>query len=81
MAQAISARRSGNGPSAANEKKPSRWRWNVVALIVGLLFLAPFFWLILTAFQKFGGLDLTGGGGFTFSNFTGLFGKTAIKKV
>ena len=47
----------------------------MVALIVGLLFLAPFFWLILTAFEKFGGLDLTGGGGFTFSNFTGLFGK------
>jgi multiple sugar transport system permease protein len=80
MAQAISARRSGNGPSAANEKKPSRWRWNVVALIVGLLFLAPFFWLILTAFEKFGGLDLTGGGGFTFSNFTGLFGNTAAAK-
>ena len=80
MAQAISARRSGTGPSPANEKKPSRWRWNVVALIVGLLFLAPFFWLILTAFEKFGGLDLTGGGGFTFSNFTGLFGKTAAAK-
>lgn len=77
MAQAISARRSENGPSAAEEKKPSRWRWNVVALIVGLLFLAPFFWLVLTAFEKFGGLDLTGGGGYTFSNFTGLFGKTA----
>ena len=62
------------------EKKPSRWRWNVVALIVGLLFLAPFFWLVLTAFERYGGLNLTGGGGFTFSNFSSLFGKTAAAK-
>ena len=80
MAQAISSRRNAPGPSSAEEKKPSHWRWNVVALIVGLLFLAPFFWLVLTAFEKLGGLDLTGGGGFTFSNFTGLFGNTPAAK-
>jgi multiple sugar transport system permease protein len=83
MAQAISVRRNeprpGSSGSAA-EKKPARWRWNVVALLVGLLFLVPFFWLILTAFERYGGLNLTGGGGFTFSNFSSLFGKTAASQ-
>ena len=83
MAQAISVRRSEPRPGGSGhsvEKKPSRWRWNVFALIVGLLFLAPFFWLVLTAFERYGGLNLTGGGGYTFSNFTGLFGNTAAAK-
>ena len=84
MAQAISVRRSEPRPGGSGhsvEKKPSRWRWNVFALIVGLLFLAPFFWLVLTAFERYGGLNLTGGGGYTFSNFTGLFGKTAAARA
>jgi multiple sugar transport system permease protein len=80
MAQAISARRNERPAASAEEKKPARWRWNVVALIVGLLFLAPFFWLILTAFQRYGGLNLTGGGGFTFGNFSSLFGKTTASQ-
>jgi len=88
MAQAIGIgrdephpRAAGPGPRSSGEKKPSRWRWNVFALIVGLLFLAPFFWLVLTAFERYGGLNLTGGGGYTFSNFSGLFGKTAAAKA
>ena len=81
MAQAISARRNEPRPSSSEEKKPAKWRWNVVALLVGLLFLVPFFWLILTAFQRYGGLSLTGGGGFTFSNFSSLFGKTAASQA
>ena len=41
--------------------------------LVGVLFLVPFLWLVVVAFQRHGSLELAGGGGFTFSNFTGLF--------
>ena len=68
-------------PAGSVAKRRASVRWNVLAAIIGLLFLAPFFWLILTAFERYGGLNLTGGGGFTVRNFTGLFGKTAAAKA
>jgi multiple sugar transport system permease protein len=50
---------------------------NLVAAAIGVLFLIPFVWLVLTAFERYGGLDLTAGGGLTFGNFTNLFKSTA----
>jgi multiple sugar transport system permease protein len=80
MAQAVTLRRRGRRPDPLG-KKPISWKWNAIALFIGLLFLIPFFWLILTAFERYGGLDLTGGGGFTLQNFTGLFGNTATAQA
>jgi multiple sugar transport system permease protein len=40
---------------------------------VGAIFLVPFIWLVVVAFQKNGSLQLAGGGGFTLSHFADLF--------
>ncbi len=65
--------------SRSSPRRSARGRapWNLVALAVGVLFFIPFIWLILTAFERYGGLDLTAGGGLTFTNFTNLFRSTA----
>lgn len=81
MAQAITLRRSGRRRPEAIGKKATPWKWNVLALLIGLLFLTPFVWLFLTAFERYGGLNLSGGGGFTLQNFTGLFGNTAAAQA
>lgn len=57
-------------------RRNERRVWQSVALFVGVLFLVPFVWLILTAFVRYGGLDLSTKGGLTGSNFSGLFGST-----
>ena len=41
----------------------------LVMTLIGLLFLVPFAWLVLVAFQAHGTLQLTGGGSFTLRNF------------
>lgn len=48
--------------------------WNAVAFMIGVLFLVPFVWLIVTAFVRYGGLNLSVAGGFTAGNFSRLFG-------
>jgi multiple sugar transport system permease protein len=40
---------------------------------VGAIFLLPFVWLAVVAFQRHGSLELSGGGGFTLSHFSDLF--------
>lgn len=40
---------------------------------VGAIFLLPFVWLFVVAFQRNGSLQLGGGGGFTLSHFMSLF--------
>jgi multiple sugar transport system permease protein len=62
------------GELSAGRRRTSSW--NLVAIGVGILFLLPFAWLVLTAFERYGGLDLSTGGGLTFSNFTQLFRNT-----
>jgi len=41
--------------------------------VVGAVFLLPFVWLFVVAFQRNGSLELGGGGGFTPSHFMDLF--------
>ncbi|HUZ65977.1 MAG TPA: carbohydrate ABC transporter permease [Acetobacteraceae bacterium] len=59
-------------------RRHERAIWHAVALLAGALFFIPFIWLILTAFVRYGGLDLGFAGGLTFGNFTGLFHGSAI---
>ena len=63
--------------AARSRRRRRRGPWNLVAAAIGVIFLIPFVWLVLTAFERYGGLDLTTGGGLTFSNFTNLFRSTA----
>jgi multiple sugar transport system permease protein len=46
---------------------------SVAMTIIGAVFLIPFIWLVVVAFQKNGSLEITGGGGFTISHFSSLF--------
>jgi multiple sugar transport system permease protein len=62
-------------------KKSAPAKWNAIALLAGILFLVPFVWLIITAFERYGGLALGGGGGFTLKNFGTLFGNTAASQA
>jgi multiple sugar transport system permease protein len=39
-------------------------------ILIGVLFLVPFAWLVASAFERHGTLQLTAGGGFTLSHFT-----------
>jgi multiple sugar transport system permease protein len=55
--------------------------WRCLALLVAVLFLIPFIWLVLTAFVRYGGLDLTTTGGFTVRNFTTLFQNNAASQA
>ena len=57
------------GPSAVRNLS------TMAITLVGILFLVPFLWLVVVAFQPHGSLELAGGGGFTLSNFTSLFSK------
>lgn len=66
--------------ASAMTAKSSPRMWNLVAVLVAVLFLIPFIWLIITPFEKYGGLNLTTGGGFTLRNFTGLFGNTTASQ-
>jgi multiple sugar transport system permease protein len=56
----------------ANKRK-AHWGWNLLALVVGILFLVPFVWLVVTALTNNGTLSLSLAGGLTTSNFTSLF--------
>lgn len=55
--------------------------WRIIAIAVGVLFLVPFIWLVLTAFVRYGGLSLATTGGLTFSNFTDLFKNSATTQT
>jgi multiple sugar transport system permease protein len=70
------ASRSGPRPGIRAHKRRGT-PWNLVGIAIGVLFLIPFVWLVLTAFERYGGLDLTAGGGLTAGNFTNLFKSTA----
>lgn len=70
------ASRSGPRPGTRAHKRRGT-PWNLVGIAIGVLFLIPFVWLVLTAFERYGGLDLTAGGGLTAGNFTNLFKSTA----
>jgi ABC-type spermidine/putrescine transport system permease subunit II len=37
--------------------------------LIGAVFLVPFIWLVVVAFQAHGSLQISGGGGFTLSHF------------
>jgi multiple sugar transport system permease protein len=81
VAQTVELRAESGRASKRKHKAPVAGRrpgapWNLVAVGVGILFLLPFAWLVLTAFEKYGGLDLSTGGGLTFSNFSDLFRNT-----
>jgi multiple sugar transport system permease protein len=54
-------------------KRKAHWGWNVLAIVVGLLFLVPFIWLVVTALTNNGTLGLSLSGGLTAGNFTSLF--------
>jgi multiple sugar transport system permease protein len=41
----------------------------VIVSLIGILFLVPFLWLVVVAFQAHGTLELSGGGAFTLGNF------------
>ncbi|MGD0082436.1 MAG: carbohydrate ABC transporter permease [Acidimicrobiales bacterium] len=42
---------------------------SVVMSLIGAVFLVPFIWLVVVAFQAHGSLQISGGGGFTLSHF------------
>ena len=50
----------------------ARWQRRlpaVVMIVIGVLFLVPFAWLVASAFERHGTLQLTAGGGFTVGHF------------
>jgi multiple sugar transport system permease protein len=51
---------------------------SVAMLFVGLVFLVPFIWLVVVAFQAHGTLDLAGGGGFTLSHFSAVLHQSSF---
>jgi len=42
---------------------------SIAMSLIGVVFLVPFVWLVVVAFQAHGSLQLSGGGGFTLSHF------------
>lgn len=59
----------------------SRVGWNAFAALVGLLFLVPFVWLVVTAFVNNGGLDISFNHGFTVANFAQLLSSAQAATV
>jgi multiple sugar transport system permease protein len=58
----------------AAPKRKAPWAWNLLAVVVGIIFLVPFIWLVVTALTKNGTLAVSFSGGLTTTNFTSLFG-------
>jgi multiple sugar transport system permease protein len=50
-------------------------------LAVGVLFLVPFIWLVVTAFTKNGTLAVSFSGGLTTGNFSGLFAANSASEA
>src|SRR5580658_4770404 len=61
----------------AAPKRKAPWEWNLLAIVVGVIFLVPFIWLVVTALTKNGTLAVSFSGGLTTTNFTGLFGSNS----
>jgi multiple sugar transport system permease protein len=79
---AVDRRRQGRFPAARRALHGrERLAWQSLAILVGILFLVPFVWLVLTAFVRYGGLDLSTTGGFTTSNFSDLFKNNATAQA
>ncbi len=52
---------------------------SAVMSLIGIIFLVPFVWLVVVAFQAHGSLQIRGGGGFTLSHFaTVLHGSSFV---
>jgi multiple sugar transport system permease protein len=43
-----------------------------IMIVIGFLFLVPFAWLVIVAFQSHGTLQISGGGSFTLANFANV---------
>jgi multiple sugar transport system permease protein len=67
------ARLTSRRPALSAPRRASPRGWNMLALVVGVLFLVPFIWLVITAFTKNGTLAVSFTGGLTGSNFSSLF--------
>ncbi|HTT91102.1 MAG TPA: carbohydrate ABC transporter permease [Acidimicrobiales bacterium] len=76
--QEAGARQRRRGP-ATSRKAP--WGWNLLAIVVGILFLVPFVWLVLTAFTNNGTLGVSLSGGLTASNFSSLFASNSASEA
>lgn len=59
--------------ASAKKERQRRRIWNAVAIVIGLLFLVPFIWLVLTAFAKEGTLGISFKNGLTLNNFSTVF--------
>jgi multiple sugar transport system permease protein len=75
--------RARRAPAAARRstRRASPRGWNILALAVGVLFLVPFIWLIITAFTKNGTLAVSFSGGLTTGNFSGLFAANSASEA
>jgi multiple sugar transport system permease protein len=86
MAQTIAISgdtRARRAPAAARHstRSASPRGWNILALAVGVLFLVPFIWLVVTAFTKNGTLAVSFSGGLTTGNFSGLFAANSASEA
>jgi len=52
-----------------NTETTTRRLPSIVMSLIGVVFLVPFVWLVVVAFQAHGSLQISGGGGFTLSHF------------
>jgi multiple sugar transport system permease protein len=68
-------------PRRAAAQRKAHWGWNLLAIVVGILFLVPFIWLVVTALTHNGTLSLSLSGGLTTSNFTSLFSSTGAAEA
>jgi len=66
-------------PSRARRKLPRKALANAALAFVGIVFLVPFVWLFAAAFQRHPTLQVGGGGGFTFGNFTSVVGAGSFR--
>ena len=62
-------------------KRRAHWGWNLLAVVVGILFLVPFIWLVITALTHNGTLSVSLSGGLTTSNFTSLFSSNSASEA
>jgi len=62
-------------------KRRAHWGWNLLAVVVGILFSVPFIWLVVTALTNNGTLSLSLSGGLTASNFTNLLSSSGTQAV
>ena len=73
--------RVASSPRRTVHKRKAHWGWNLLAIVVGILFLVPFIWLVVTALTHNGTLSLSLSGGLTTSNFTSLFSSTGAAEA